>query len=228
MEYRRVLAIGDIHGNFQRLLSLYGKIDFDPERDLLVFLGDYIDRGRENLAALRWIMTKSRERNVVALRGNPEQLMWEYIANGGDGDLWRPNGGEATWQELQTASRTEPAVIDRCLAFIDARPCSFRLQAGGREFFFCHAGVEPELPLELQQPKDLLWIRGRFYRGYHGAATVVVGHTATEKLRSGCREPIWLKNHILLLDTGSYLPKGRISCVDVLSGEVWQSDDIAL
>ena len=101
-------------------------------------------------------------------------------------------------------------------------------QAGGREFFFCHAGVEQELPLELQQPKDLLWIRGRFYRGYHGAATVVVGHTATEKLRSGCREPIWLKNHILLLDTGSYLPKGRISCVDVLSGEVWQSDDIAL
>lgn len=40
MEYNRVLAIGDIHGQYEKLLSLYGKINFNPSSDKLIFLGD--------------------------------------------------------------------------------------------------------------------------------------------------------------------------------------------
>ena len=43
-------AIGDIHGCFSQLTSLHKNIftfeKFDPKNDLLIYLGDYIDRGK--------------------------------------------------------------------------------------------------------------------------------------------------------------------------------------
>ena len=44
--YKRILDIGDIHGEYDKLVDLYdNKIKFNPPDDLLVFLGDYVDRG---------------------------------------------------------------------------------------------------------------------------------------------------------------------------------------
>ena len=56
MNYRRILVIGDMHGKFTRLLSLFHKIDFDERKDFLILLGDYIDRGDENMRCFRWAM----------------------------------------------------------------------------------------------------------------------------------------------------------------------------
>ncbi len=38
MKYRRIFALGDIHGRFDRLSSVFNKIAFDPEQDFLVLL----------------------------------------------------------------------------------------------------------------------------------------------------------------------------------------------
>lgn len=46
--YSSVLAIGDIHGMYEKLITLLVKIQFNPEEELLVFLGDYIDRGPDS------------------------------------------------------------------------------------------------------------------------------------------------------------------------------------
>ena len=59
--YERILAIGDIHGQWDRFKSLYGQIDFQPGRDLLIFLGDYIDRGRKFLYVLDWMYEHRNE-----------------------------------------------------------------------------------------------------------------------------------------------------------------------
>ena len=58
-KYKRILAIGDIHGEYDKFLNLYGKIGFNPPDDLLVFLGDYIDRGPEPLKVLDWLMERA-------------------------------------------------------------------------------------------------------------------------------------------------------------------------
>ena len=42
---RRTFVIGDIHGCYQTLKALLAKISPDPQEDVLIFLGDYIDRG---------------------------------------------------------------------------------------------------------------------------------------------------------------------------------------
>ena len=44
--YSRVLAIGDVHGMYEKLIKLMDKIRFNPDEDLLIFLGDYIARIR--------------------------------------------------------------------------------------------------------------------------------------------------------------------------------------
>lgn len=56
MQYRRILAVGDIHGMYQKLLSLMDQVQFNPAEDLLVFLGDYIDRGPQSLECLDYVM----------------------------------------------------------------------------------------------------------------------------------------------------------------------------
>ena len=44
-KYDRLLVIGDIHGKWERFKSVYDKVGFNAEKDLIVFLGDYLDRG---------------------------------------------------------------------------------------------------------------------------------------------------------------------------------------
>ncbi|MBQ3451283.1 MAG: metallophosphoesterase, partial [Selenomonadaceae bacterium] len=102
MTYRRILVIGDMHGKFSRLLSLFHKIDFDERKDFLILLGDYIDRGEENMRCFRWAMEMSEKPNVIALRGNHEQMMLYYYALGGtEGYIWLPNGGNKTKAEFE-------------------------------------------------------------------------------------------------------------------------------
>lgn len=225
MEYERILAIGDMHGNFSRLLSVFHKVKFRPQKDLLILLGDYIDRGSENMRCLRWAMEMSEKENVIALRGNHEQMMLAYYAMEGEyNDIWLPNGGSETKRELEAWMKRDSEALKKVLRFIYRRPLYHRLMAGGQEYIFCHAGLKPGLPLEEQTEESLLWIRNEFYRNYTGSAIVVAGHTPIPYLLPGQYAPVFLKNNIILLDTGSFLPDGHISCVDILSRTIWQSD----
>ncbi len=70
-EGERLLVVGDIHGDpsYERILDM-----FDNKNDILIFLGDYADRGPEGVEAITSIynlMNLYPER-VVALKGNHE------------------------------------------------------------------------------------------------------------------------------------------------------------
>ena len=230
MEYQRILAIGDIHGRFDRLSSLFNQINFGS-KDLLILLGDYIDRGNENLHCLQWAMRISKLPNVIALRGNHEQMMlYYYLLGTYESTIWLPNGGKLTKAEIDEWSKTNPDFLKEALKFIDKRPYYYQTYINGQEYIFCHAGLKPGVPLENQTVDTILWIREEFYNEYNGTAEVVVGHTPTPYIGNvpGMKitdkyYPIHLPNKITMLDTGSFLPNGRISCIDVISGKIWQS-----
>ena len=93
-----------------------------------------------------------------------------------------------------------------------------------QEYIFVHAGLKPGVPLEKQTEESLLWIRSDFYKNYSGSAQVVCGHTPTPYVMPDRYYPIRLTNKINLIDTGSFLPNGKISCLDVISDQIWQSD----
>ena len=225
MQYRRVLAIGDMHGKFTRLLNLIHKVNFDPEQDFLILLGDYIDRGDENMRCLRWAIEMSEKKNVIALRGNHEQMMlYYYLLGGSEGSIWLPNGGSQTKRELDIWLQREPGALKICLDFIDKRPLYHRMVIKGKEYIFVHAGLKPGVSLDKQTEESLLWIRTEFYNNYTGSAYVVCGHSPTPYLMPDRYYPIRLQNHITIIDTGSFLPRGKVSCLDVISDQIWQSD----
>ena len=80
MDYKRILAVGDIHGMYGKLIALMEKVKFNPEEDILIFLGDYIDRGPQSLECLDYVMDlyKQYPERVVPLLGNHEAMCINY------------------------------------------------------------------------------------------------------------------------------------------------------
>ena len=72
------IAIGDIHGNLAALLDLLGQLRHEVgEEDVVVFLGDYIDRGHDSRGCIDAILAFRRESpaGVTCLRGNHEDWL---------------------------------------------------------------------------------------------------------------------------------------------------------
>ena len=239
--FNRVLVIGDIHGHYKKFLSLYKKLNFSDE-DLLIFLGDYIDRGPigEDGYMLDWIVKAVEKDNVIALRGNHEQMMIDFFVKS---DLnWIFNGGDKTAKDIRDKKKFDSDIDKKILNFAESLPYSHRMTINDQDYFFCHAGIYPGVAIEDQDSFALLWIRDEFFTKYDGETIIVVGHTPLQllnpegSLEIWCRDnqrvfgkknikPQWRRNgKILMMDTGSYFINGCISCIDLKSGKLWQSD----
>ena len=70
----RILAIGDIHGCSQALDTLLSLVKLGRD-DLLVTLGDYVDRGPDSRGVIERLLSIFRREQLVALRGNHEIMM---------------------------------------------------------------------------------------------------------------------------------------------------------
>lgn len=230
MTYKRILAVGDVHGMYEKLIELMEKVQFNPNEDLMIFLGDYIDRGPQSLKCLDYIMELNNQypEQVICLKGNHEAMCSDYYRYEGnrqsfmmDGNdfqsvlIWLDNGGTETHKQFKKLRKFE---LVKRLRWMRALPIFYRFE----NFYFCHAGIEPNIPLEKQREKDLLWIRRWFIKMYDGKNTIVVGHTPVQQLDFK-PVPQFLSKNIILCDTGSFVDGGKLSCVDVLSGKYWQA-----
>ena len=222
--YKRVIAIGDIHGQFEKLTDLWEKIGFDEDNDLLVFLGDYIDRGPRSLDCLRFIkLLTSHKKNIIALRGNHEDFLLKYfdtnsIKRRNDDDIWLDpnNGGRKTLDQLE---KLPPKEVCEIISFIASLPYYYD---GIPNWFFVHAGINPHYGLYEQRYEDYLWVRGEFISHYDGETNFVVGHTPVQYLNRSISKPILLGNHIIMMDTGAAMGK-VISALDLKTHTLWQS-----
>lgn len=95
----KIFCIGDIHGCADRLTALMNLLPVDREKDTLVFLGDYINRGPDSAKVVDILLSIEKNyRRVIFLKGNHEQMLLEY-ARTSDIDLvptLRMMGIEAT------------------------------------------------------------------------------------------------------------------------------------
>ena len=231
--YSRVLAIGDVHGMYQKLIKLMDKIRFNPDEDLLIFLGDYIDRGPDPGRCLQYIFALQQQYPdvVVCLMGNHEVMMSSYFMQkrGNYNNLivdyagsWLDNGGLETLKQLD---EMDADTKEELLQWVMNLPVKFQYQ----DYFFCHAGVDPDVPLAVQNEFDMLWRRQQWWEQYKGEETLVVGHTPVQKVMKltgkerRTPKPLFLANHVIMCDTGAYMSGGKLSCIDVLAGKVWQA-----
>jgi len=231
--YTRVLAIGDVHGMYEKLIKLMDKIRFNPDEDLLIFLGDYIDRGPDPGRCLQYIFALQQQYPdvVVCLMGNHEVMMSSYFMQkrGSYNNLivdyagsWLDNGGLETLKQLD---EMDEGTKEELLQWVMNLPVKYQYQ----DYFFCHAGVDPDVPLAVQNEFDMLWRRQQWWEQYKGEETLVVGHTPVQKVMKltgkerRTPRPLFLANHVIMCDTGAYMSGGKLSCVDVLAGKVWQA-----
>ena len=80
---RRIIAISDIHGNLPYLEGLLAKLRFN-EKDILIILGDFTEKGPSSLATLRYIMKLSEEYTVFTVCGNCD--IWAPLIDGEIGE----------------------------------------------------------------------------------------------------------------------------------------------
>ena len=227
--YKRILAIGDVHGNFTRLMSLWQKLNVTDD-DLAIFLGDYIDRGAEVADVLKWIIAQSTKKNFIFLRGNHEQMMLDMSHGRLDKLSWFFNGGQTTLRGLSELKAVDENFIDKILNFAEDLPLYHALTVGGRQYIFVHAGIDSRLSLAEQKAEFLLWARDEFFNTYDGEAVVIGGHSPVQAFAkfgvSDNPRPIKLPGkNVVMIDTGSFIRGGKISALDILSGQYWQSDD---
>ena len=81
----RTFAFGDIHGDLEALKRILLRLPKLDEKDTIVFVGDYLDRGPQSAQVIEYIrnqLPKATQAKVVPLRGNHEDG-WLRVATGG-------------------------------------------------------------------------------------------------------------------------------------------------
>ena len=230
-----VFAVGDVHGCARELKALLGAIGKAAtakggDNHRLIFLGDLIDRGPDNLGVLRqWSEAEATPGigHVDRLMGNHEQLLLLLVTASPYAEKaeakWRSEsmGGEKVLEEMrQRVGDPEAAPSATLLAASlgeDATKKFYAMRSHVRlgNTVFLHAGLQPGADLDeyLARPwmseteATWAWIQQGFldWKGGFGGILVVHGHTPPPKHRTltGQSDPHLFQHDRLGLDGGS-------------------------
>ena len=151
---RRVVAVSDIHGNLPFLKGLLAKIGFSRD-DILVLVGDMVEKGAQSLDTLRFIMELCRTHTVYPVAGNCDDMIPEFAFGDGSGDApfflrylsVRP---QSTLRQMGAALG-----LDRADTLDDLA----RLRRAVREHFAPELEFLRDLPTVVRTP-ELLFVHG--------------------------------------------------------------------
>ena len=175
--WRRIWVIGDLHGCRRELDALLQQHQFDPQQDLLISVGDIIDRGPDSLGCLALL----QEPWFRCVRGNHEEMALSAL-QGHDMALWQMNGGDWFFRLRGAALIAARHALRRCRE----QPLILHLQLGERTVVVAHADY-PAREYALNKPLDwqkVVWSRQRLEGiesgmqvGIRGADAFYFGHT---------------------------------------------------
>jgi serine/threonine protein phosphatase 1 len=175
-------AIGDVHGRLDCLKQLWAKIESHAKQNCevftVVFLGDYIDRGIDSCGVISFVINLQKDYDVIALKGNHEQMWLDSLRDSDDRYFWTSNGGTAT-EVSYDVSNFESAeqrynVMSDHITWLETLPLTYETDT----HFFVHAGIHPNIALADQHEGQLLWIRDPFLLHMEPFEKFIVhGHT---------------------------------------------------
>lgn len=199
----RTYAVGDIHGQYDKLLRAHAliaadRLDHGEVGAPVVHVGDLVDRGPDSRGVIEHLRRgQARGENWVVLKGNHDRLLHWFMEDPFARDpalraelsyLHPKIGGGATLAsygvhapEDRPIAKVHAEALEKLpevdVAYIRDLPLYFL----HGECLFVHAGIRPGIDLRDQREDDLLWIRRDFHddRRDHGAL-VVHGHTIVD------------------------------------------------
>ena len=225
----RVYAVGDVHGRLDLLDDALSRIEADIDsraraQNIIVFLGDLIDRGPSSAQVIERVRTYRRPAvRTVFLSGNHEEVLLRLLR--GESRFlrdWLSFGGAQCARSYGISStalkRMDPGQAVEVLrqkipghdqAFLESFVDTFRIGS----YLFVHAGVRPGVPLSDQTQADLRWIRRPFLENDDDHGFVVVhGHTIAEQVD--------VRANRIGLDTGAYR-SGVLTAMGLEGRERW-------
>jgi serine/threonine protein phosphatase 1 len=224
-----VYAVGDIHGRVDLLAELHRLITEDASHltpgteKLVVYVGDYVDRGMESRQVVDLLLERPLPGfSPVYLLGNHDAWLLSFLVDTQIGPTWLRYGGDATLHSYGVSvglQRDDARIFDKLQGElrerVPRRHVDFlqhlELSYGAGDFLFVHAGVRPTLPLDRQTAEDLLLIREPFLSWRRDLDKVVVhGHTVGA-------DPI-VRNNRIGIDTGACWT-GCLTCLVLEEGD---------
>ena len=189
----RLFVVGDLHGCYHLLMQQLHKLDFNFNCDLLVALGDLVDRGPHSLECFRLI----NKPWFKTIRGNHEQTCIEAAFNPRMKQLHTEHGGEWLYQ---LPENQQQAIVSQCQDL----PVVLEIQYRNKTYGFVHADIHVNDWNQFKQDilKDdyftsgsrsamqiALWSRGRVrkalfndhYQTVTGVDEIYLGHTIVKK-----------------------------------------------
>lgn len=209
----RLIAIGDIHGCSLALDALIDAIQPQPE-DIIVTLGDYVDRGNDSKGVIDRLIALSSHCQLKPIYGNHEEMMLEVVRDNQPPFRWLQFGGVETLDsygfcgDMEVIPASHREFLDNLLPYYE-----------DETVFFVHANYNPKLPLDKQTPHALRWQKlTEIVPGPHANGKLaVLGHTHD---RGG---EIFTVRHLICLDTFCY-GGGWLTAMEFPSGKLWQAD----
>ena len=190
----KLWAVGDIHGCYNLLMTRLKEIGFDFENDLLVAVGDLVDRGIQNEECVDLI----DQPWFVSVMGNHEELCIRGMENQSYFNCHIQNGGE-WFYDLDYLKQKE------IIAKLKTLPIALEVNHQGKKFGFVHGHIEQNNWDEFKSilnnfdqaqhiikkerfPTEIaMWGRDRLdedkkqYTHVTGVHAVIMGHTVTQK-----------------------------------------------
>jgi serine/threonine protein phosphatase 1 len=215
----RTLAIGDIHGCLRAFDAILAEIDPQPD-DLIVTLGDYVDRGPNSKGVLDRMLELRERCRCVSLQGNHELIMLAARDDAEHFSDWLKSGGKKALasyganEDWQTFAESIPErhwqfMNEECVAYHETET-----------HFFVHANVYPDMPLADQPDYMLQWetLEAGNWRPHESGRTMICGHSVQ---RSG--RPLVL-DQAICIDTWA-CGDGWLTCLDVELEAYWQANE---
>jgi serine/threonine protein phosphatase 1 len=193
--YAAIYALSDIHGCYDALIEAERRIVEDagtvPGRKLLMFLGDYVDRGSRSNDVLQHLCEPPPagfDRYILC--GNHDDVFLKFLDDPRANSYWLEFGAVQTLasygvdaeyllleegRSIEELCKTVRQVVPRAhVELLRSLPIAILIGP----ILFVHAGIRPGVPLAQQTDEDLIWIRDPFLsEGPQLPVLVVHGHT---------------------------------------------------
>lgn len=218
--------LGDVHGRYKALTQVFERAKFN-EADLLISLGDIVDRGDEPFECIEYL---KGVKNKILIMGNHDQNFYDYTQSGHDG--FRGHSGVdrtiPKWRLLSTEAKNSAVEFFESQIYyhIQDNKC------------FVHGGFDRDHFIKDQDSSTHIWDRelwteamcckgNQKLKTKDKFDTIYIGHTPTIIWKDATGNPINWPLHsggVWNLDTGAGFPEGKLTLMNLDSGEYYQSN----
>jgi diadenosine tetraphosphatase ApaH/serine/threonine PP2A family protein phosphatase len=162
-ERGRVIIVGDVHGCYEEMRLLLTECSFDEDKDLLIFVGDLVNKGPASVEVVRFVRSLALRGIAYSVLGNHDEALLEKVEIS-------PNLRPQKYSYIEELLRSVRLLVYPSLLSKDCseeiewlRSLPYTIRLPGYNSLVVHAGLLPNVPLGDQQSQHMTKMRNLIY-----------------------------------------------------------------